>query len=83
MTTLTVELPDEQMEALEHVAQQRGVSVSALIAELAASFATPDGAPAYYDVTQDPIFNIKAPDSAAPADLSLNAGCYLHGAEKQ
>lgn len=41
MTTLTVELADEQMRVLERVAAQRGLSVPALLSDLATQCATP------------------------------------------
>lgn len=36
-----------------------------------------------YDVTQDPIYNIKSHDTGAPADLSQHVDDYLYGNRQQ
>jgi hypothetical protein len=78
MRTLTLELADEQALALEREAQRRGKSISEVVAELLSSLSDQDD----YDVTQDPIFNIKAHETGAPPDLSQNVDHYLHGAKR-
>lgn len=60
MTTLIVELADEQMRVLERVAEQRGLSVPALMSDLAeqytASQSVANGSKAIEDVESDPLW---------------------------
>ena len=78
MSTLILELSDVQIQKLERLAQQRGTSIDALVREVL------DGltAQSEYDITQDPLYNIKAHETEAPADLSQHADYYLYGARK-
>jgi hypothetical protein len=80
MRTLVLELADEQAQALEREAQRRGQSISEVAGELLSSLTMAGGG---YDVTQDPIYNIKAHETEAPSDLSQNADRYLYGAKAQ
>lgn len=76
MRTLILELPNEKVEVLERTARWQRKSVNEVVTELVSSLtAEEDG----YDVTQDPIYNIKAHDTGAPTDLSQNVDHYLYG----
>src|SRR5215470_7445523 len=78
MSTLIVELSDTQLHKLERLAQQRGTSLEALVREALDELA----AQSEYDITQDPLYTIKAHETGAPADLSQHADHYLYGARK-
>jgi len=78
MSTLILELSDAQIQKLERLAQQRGMSIDALVCEVLDDLA----AQSDYDITQDPLYNIKAHETEAPADLSQHADHYLYGARK-
>lgn len=78
MSTLILELSDAQIQKLERLAQQRGTSIDALVREVIEDLA----AESEYDITQDPLYNIKAHETEAPADLSQHADHYLYGARK-
>jgi len=78
MSTLILELSDAQIQKLERLAQQRGMSIDALVREVLDDLA----AQSEYDITQDPLYNIKAHETEAPADLSQHADHYLYGARK-
>jgi hypothetical protein len=78
MSTLTLELSDEQLRKLEHLAQKRGTSIQAFMIAMIDDFAESEGNEVY-DVTQDPIYNIKSHDTGAPADLSQHVDDYLYG----
>ncbi len=80
MRTLVLELADEQAQALEREAQRRGQSISEVAGELLSSLPMSGEG---YDVTQDPIYNIKSHETEAPSDLSQNADRYLYGAKAQ
>jgi hypothetical protein len=80
MRTLILELTEEQARVLERNAQQRGKSISEVVAEWVSSL-SPDAEA--NEVTRDPLYNIRAHDTAAPADLSRNADHYLYGAKKR
>jgi hypothetical protein len=80
MRTVVLELPDDQVQKLEREAQRRGKSISDFVGELLSGISA-DGDTD--DVTQDPIYNIKAHDTEAPSDLSQNADHYLYGADRQ
>ena len=78
MSTLIVELSDTQLHKLEHLAQQRGTSIDALVREVLDDLA----AQSEYDITHDPLYAIKSHETGAPADLSQHADHYLYGARK-
>jgi hypothetical protein len=78
MSTLTLELSDTQFQKLERLAQQRGTSLDALVREVLDGLA----AQSDYDITQDSLYNIKAHETGAPADLSQHADHFLYGARK-
>ena len=78
MSTLILELSDAQIQKLERLAQQRGTSIDALVREVLDGLAVQSE----YDITQDPLYNIKAHETEAPADLSQHADHYLYGARK-
>jgi hypothetical protein len=78
MSTLVLELSDAQLQKLERLAQQRGTSIDALVREVLEDLA----AQSEYDITQDPLYNIKAHETEPPADLSQHADHYLYGARK-
>jgi hypothetical protein len=78
MSTLTLELSDTQFQKLERLAQQRGTSLDALVREVLDDLA----AQSDYDITQDSLYNIKAHETGAPADLSQHADHFLYGARK-
>ena len=78
MSTLILELSDTQLHKLERLAQQRGLSLDALVREVLDDLA----ARSEYDITHDPLYNIKAHETEAPADLSQHADHYLYGARK-
>ncbi len=82
MNTVILEIPDEQMQRLNHFAQQQGINVSTAIAELI-SYIPPYRNTGHIDIAQDPIYNIKSHETDAPPDLSYNADYYLYGADKQ
>ncbi len=69
MSTLVVELPEEHVQVLARVAHERGTSIDTVVAELVETIVVHDDFDAAYDVTQDPLFTIKAHESEAPADL--------------
>ena len=78
MSTLILELSDTQLHKLERLAQQRGMSLDALVREVLDDLA----AQSEYDITHDPLYNTKAHETGAPADLSQHADHYLYGARK-
>ncbi len=78
MSTLILELSDAQIQKLERLAQPRGTSIDALVREILDDLA----AQSEYDIIQDPLYNIKAHETEAPADLSQHADHYLYGARK-
>jgi hypothetical protein len=78
MSTLILKLSDAQLHKLERLAQQRGISIDALVHEILDGLA----AQSDYDIPQDPLYNIKAHETGAPADLSQHADHYLYGARK-
>jgi hypothetical protein len=78
MSTLILELSDAQIQKLERLAQQRGTSINALVREILDDLS----AQSEYDITQDPLYNIKAHETEAPADLSQHADHYLYGARQ-
>jgi len=78
MSTLILELSDAQIQKLERLAQQRGTSIDALVREILDDLS----AQSEYDITQDPLYNIKAHETEAPADLSQRADHYLYGARQ-
>jgi hypothetical protein len=82
MSTLTLELPDAQFERLQHLAQQRGTSIDALVREVNENLAVAREPQEHVDVTHDSLYNIKSHETAAPADLSQHADHYLYGANK-
>jgi hypothetical protein len=88
MGTLTLEFSDKQLQQLEHLAQKRGTSIQALmiamINDCAALIEVEAGVDVVvneidddYDVTQEPIYNIKSHDTGAPADLSQQHDTWL------
>jgi hypothetical protein len=81
--TLTIELSDAQLRKLEHLAQKRGTSIQALMIAMINDFAAQSEGDDVYDVTQDPIYNIKSHETGAPADLSQHADDYLYGNGRQ
>jgi len=83
MSTLTLELSDEQLQKLEYIAQKRGTSIQALMTAMINDFAAQSEGDDVYDVTQDPIYNIKSHETGAPTDLSQHADDYLYGNGKQ
>jgi hypothetical protein len=83
MSTLTLELSDAQLQTLERLAQQRGTSIHALMLAIINDFTTQSELHAAYNVTHDPLYNIKSHDTGAPADLSQHADHYLYGATKR
>jgi hypothetical protein len=82
MSTLILELSDVQLHKLKRLAQQRGTSIDALVREVLEDLAAQSEADDHYDITQDPLYNIKARETGAPADLSQHADHYLYGAPK-
>ena len=83
MSTLTLELSDAQLHTLERLAQQRGTSIHAMMLAIINDFTTQSELHEVYDVTHDPLYNIKSHDTGAPADLSQHADHYLYGATKR
>ena len=82
MSTVVLELPDEQVKILQHMAQQRGASVNEVISELVRDLAARGAITKEQEVTQDSLYNIKSHESAAPPDLSQKADVYLYGDSK-
>lgn len=80
MRTLILELPDEKVEVLEREARRCGKSVDEVVAELVGNLAAQDED---YDVTQDPIYNIKPSGESGLGDLATNHDHYLYGAKKR
>ncbi len=78
MSTLILELSDTQLHKLERLAQQRGTSINALVREVLDDLT----AQSEDDITHDSLYNIKAHETEAPADLSQHADHYLYGARK-
>jgi hypothetical protein len=79
MGTLTLELPDEHLRKLEHLAQKRGTSIQALMIAMINDFTAQSEGDDVYDVTQDPMYSIKSHETGAPADLSQHVDDYLYG----
>ena len=82
MSTLILELSDAQLQKLERLAQQRGTSIDALIRAVLDTLAAQSESHDHYDMTQDALYNIRAHETGAPADLSQHADHYLYGAQK-
>lgn len=82
MSTLILELSDVQLHKLERLAQQRGTSIDVLVREVLDDLAAQSEVDDHYDITQDSLYNIKAHETGAPADLSQHADHYLYGARK-
>ncbi len=82
MSTLILELSDAQHQKLERLAQQRGTSIDALVREVLENFAAQSETPDRYDIMHDSLYNIRAHETGAPADLSQHADHYLYGAQK-
>jgi len=74
MSKLILDLPDKQVAWLERVAQRRGMSIQALVAELIDDVAAENEPEEEYTIQDDPLFNIQAHESQAPADLSQKSG---------
>ncbi len=81
MSTLVLDLPEKHIDALERAAQERGTSISEIVAELVDTLTVHTTIDAAYDVTRDPLYTIQAHDSPAPVDLSRNIDRYLYGTE--
>ncbi|ETW96045.1 MAG: hypothetical protein ETSY1_28170 [Candidatus Entotheonella factor] len=79
MSTLILELPDEQIQKLDHLAQQKGTSINDVLIEIIHNLTSRGDLPGVNDIIQDPIFNIKAHDIDAPTDLSQHVDRYLYG----
>lgn len=77
MSTLTLELPDAELQQLEHLAHQRGTNLEAFVRELLKRSLLRDEES---DVTKDPIYAIRAHETEAPPDLSQRVDHYLYGA---
>ena len=82
MSTLILELSDAQLQKLERLAQQRGTSIDALVRAVLENLAGQSETRDYYDITHDSLYNIRAHETGAPADLSQHADHYLYGAKK-
>lgn len=82
MSTLILELSDAQHQKLQRLASQRGTSIDALVHEVLENLAAQSEPAESHDIIHDPLYNIKAHESEAPADLSQNADHYLYGAKK-
>ena len=78
MSVLTINLPDNQVQSLQRIAREGGVSVDALVTELVETMTTHAHANAPGDVTDNSLFNIRAYDSEAPANLSQSVDLYLY-----
>ena len=78
MSRLILELSDAQLHKLARLAQQQGTRIDALVHEIVDDLA----AQSEYDMTQDPLYNMQAHETGAPADLSQHADHYLYGARK-
>ncbi len=86
MSTLTLQMPDEQMKELERIARGRGLSVQSLLTELIgtlAPIAVENGASGGYDVTQDALFKIGAAGESGLGNLATEHDHYLYGTPKQ
>ena len=82
MSTIILELSDIQHQRLERLAQQRGTSIDALVRAVLETLAAQSETPDRYDITHDSLYNIKAHETGAPADLSQHVDHYLYGARK-
>jgi len=82
VSTLILELSDAQLQKLERLAQQRGTSIDAMIRAVLDDLAAQSESHDHYDMTQDSLYNIRAHETGAPADLSQHADHYLYGAQK-
>ena len=76
MTTLSIQLMDTDYKRLKKAAEKSGKSVQALIYEWIAKLPEIEES---YDVTQDPVFQMKGYSSNAPSDLSVNLDKYIYG----
>ncbi len=78
MTAFTLSLIKSDYQRLEKAAKRAGKSVHALIYEWIAQLPEVDE---FFDVTQDPVFQMEGYESQAPTDLSINLDKYLYGEE--
>jgi len=81
MNTVILNIPDEQMQKLEYFAQRHGMNISTAIKELISYIPAHNKPDNSYDITKDPVYNIKSHETDAPPDLSQNADYYLYGAD--
>jgi hypothetical protein len=82
MSTVTLELSEIQLQALKRLAVQRGTSIHTVMLTLIDELTKQPEPPETYDITEDPLYNIVAHETEAPADLSQHADHYLYGALK-
>src|SRR5437867_3195364 len=76
MCTLVLELTEEQLKSLEHVADQQGTSVESLVAGSISKLLEREEAE-LAEIKRDSIYNIRAHEGDAPTDLARNADFYL------
>jgi len=76
MTTVTIQLMETDYQRLEKAAERAGKSVQALIYEWIAQLPEVEE---FFDITQDPVFQMEGYESDAPADLSVKLDKYLYG----
>ena len=75
MTTLTIELPENEYRHLQNIANNTGKSVKTLIEEWVAQFPIDTET---FDVKKDPLFTIEGHDSLAPENYSQQIDKYLY-----
>lgn len=78
MSILTLNLSDTQLHQLERLVHQRGTSLEALVRQVLEDFTVQSDA----SIENDPLFQMQAHETTAPADLSQHADHYLYGAPR-
>lgn len=81
MTTLTLKISDKKVHYLKRKAQNKGQTVEEYVVDLIENVVEDDGQE--FDVTKDPVYNIKGRDGSAPKDLASEHDKYLYGADSE
>ncbi len=77
MSTLVLDLSEQQSAILEQVAKQRGMTLQAFVLATLDTIALNEQPT--FDYTTDPLYTIKSHATHAPADLSERSDWYLYG----
>lgn len=84
MSSLTFQMPDAQLQELQRIAHQRGLSVQSLVAEFVCMLApVTRNEPSIGDVTQDALFKMEAAGASGLGNLADEHDHYLYGAPQR